>query len=121
MKDPNYGDRVIENAMDEATGWIQAGEAINAVNSGITALKRVAKELSQADFSTMKPEVAARTAAYIAKMVDEVARLIEFSQGKADSRPDPGLGELLKLLTDKQFETFGQWIDEAKASGRLAQ
>jgi hypothetical protein len=121
MKNYSYGDQVIENAVQEANGWMNTGEATKAVNSAIDALRKVAEYLAQTDFAGMKPEVAARTGAYLAKMVDEIARLVEFSQGKVDSRPDIGVGDLLRVLTNEQFEQFNRWIDEAMASGRLTQ
>ena len=121
MKDVSNGDRVIENATKNAGSWIDSGEAKKAVNSALEALRKCSEYLSQVDFSRMKPEVAARTGAYLAKTVDEVARLIEFSQGKADSRPDIGLGAMLPLFTNEQFAQLNRWIDEAKASGRLVQ
>jgi len=121
MKIYSYGDQVIENAVQEAAGWMKTGEAAKAVNSAIDALRKVAEYLAEADFAGMKPEVAARTGAYLAKMVDEIARLVEFSQGKPDSRPAIGLGDLLPVLTDEQFKQLSQWIDEAKTAGRLVQ
>jgi hypothetical protein len=121
MKNYSYGDKVIENAVQEAAGWMKTGEATKAVNSAIEALRRVSEYLAQVDFAGMKPEVAARTGAYLAKMVDEIARLVEFSQGKADSRPEIGLRDLLPVLTDEQFKELTRWVDEAKAAGRLTQ
>jgi hypothetical protein len=112
--DRTYGDRVIARAMDEATHWLKAGEAIEAVNSAIKALNAVAAHLAKCDFSTMKPDVAAKTATHLAKAIDETARLIELTQGRPDSRQNNGLGELLPLLTNEQFNTLCQWVEEAK-------
>lgn len=114
MKSFRYGDKVMDNAMDAATGWLDRDEAAKAVNTAIAALNKVSDYIAQADVTNMKPEIAARTLAHIAKMIDEVARLVEFSRGKADSRPAPGLGELLPYLTNEQFETLSRWIEEAQ-------
>jgi len=123
VNDNTYGDQVIDNAMADATGWLQAGEAKKAVNSGITALKRAAEELAHADFASMKPEIAARTAAYLAKMIDEVSRLIEFAAGKADSRPEVTVSAFLLELTDEELAFFDKALAriEAKAAGRPVQ
>src|SRR5262245_35372550 len=105
MKVSKYGDKVINNAMEAATGWMDSDEAARAVNTAIEALNKVSEYIAQADLTNMKPEIAARTLAHLAKMIDEVARLVEFAHGKADSRPAPGLSELLPLLTNEQFAT----------------
>jgi hypothetical protein len=113
-QDRTYGDRVIAKAMEEATHWMESGEAIEAVNSAIKALNAVSGYLAKCDFSSMKPEVAAKTATHLAKAIDETARLIELTQGRPDSRQNTGLNELLPLLTNEQFQTLWQWIEEAE-------
>ena len=113
-QDRSYGDKVIAKAMEDATHWMESGEAKSAVNSAIKALNGVSAYLATCDFSTMKPDVAAKTATYLAKMIDETARLIELTQGRPDSRTNGGLSELLPLLTDEQFQTVSQWIAEAQ-------
>jgi hypothetical protein len=112
--DRTYGDRVIDKAMEEATHWMESGEAKAAVNSAIKALNGVSAYLATCDFSTMKPDVAAKTATHLAKAIDETARLIELTQGRPDSRQNTGLSELLPLLTNEQFATLGRWIEEAE-------
>ena len=109
-----YGDKVIAKAMEDATHRMESGEAKAAVNSAIKALNGVPAYLATCDFSSMKPEVAAKTATHLAKAIDETTRLIELTQGRPDSRPNGGLSELLPLLTDEQFRTLGQWIEEAE-------
>jgi len=113
-QDKTYGDKVIAKAMEDATHWMESGEAKAAVNSAIKALNGVSAYLATCDFSSMKPDVAAKTATHLAKAIDETARLIELTQGRPDSRPNGGLSELLPLLTDEQFRTLGQWIEEAE-------
>ena len=112
--DRTYGDKVIAKAMEDATHWMESGEAKSAVNSAIKALNGVAAYLATCDFSSMKPDVAAKTATYLAKMIDETTRLIELTQGRPDSRSSGGLSELLPLLTDEQFQTVSEWIAEAQ-------
>ena len=112
-----YGDKVIAKAMEEATHWMESGEAKAAVNSAIKALNGVSAYLATCDFSSMKPEVAAKTATHLAKAIDETTRLIELTQGRPDSRPNGGLSELLPLLTDEQFQTLSRWIAEAQQKG----
>jgi len=113
-QDRSYGDRVIAKAMEEATHWMESGEAKAAVNSAIKALNAVSAHLAACDFSALKPDVAAKTATHLAKAIDETARLIELTQGRPDSRQNTGLSELLPLLTNEQFETLFEWVEEAK-------
>jgi hypothetical protein len=118
--DRTYGDKVIATAFAEATHWLKAGEAIEAVNSAIKALNAVAGHLAKCDFSTMKPDVAAKTATHLAKAIDETARLIELTQGRPDSRQNSDLSEILPLLTNEQFNTLFQWVEEAKQKRGLS-
>ena len=112
--DRTYGDKVIVKAMEDATHWMESGEAKSAVNSAIKALNGVSAYLATCDFSTMKPDVAAKTATHLAKAIDETTRLIELTNGRPDSRPNGGLSELLPLLTNEQFQTLSRWIEEAQ-------
>ena len=74
------------------------------------------KVMKEADYSTMKPTDAAKTISYLAKMVDEVVRLMEFAKGAPDSRSEVvGLSDLLKVLTQEQFYQLQDWIAAGKA------
>src|SRR5262245_13467525 len=116
-QDRTYGDKVIAKAMEDATHWMESGEAKAAVNSAIKALNGVSAYLATCDFSSMKPDVAAKTATHLAKTIDETTRLIEPTQGRPDSRSSGRLSDLLPLLTDEQFQTLSGWIEEAKQKG----
>ena len=61
-----------------------------------------------------------QTAAYTAKVVDEIYRLSEFAQGRADSRPDVGVGDLLQFISDEQLQVLMGWVQEAKARNVLS-
>ena len=57
------------------------------------------------------PEQLAKTLSYVAKTMDETARLLEYAAGRADSRSEVvGLSDLLKYLTNEQFEQVQGWI-----------
>ena len=86
-----------------------------AIADSITALSKIAFELKSQDYQGKDPDKIARTGAYLAKIVDETVRLIEFLDGNPDSRPDIGLGDMLKYLTAEQFRQFSQWIEEGRA------
>ena|SRR3990167_2428491 len=92
--------------------------AISSLNNALLAMQKIAVVLKDADYSTMKPENAAKTMSYLAKMVDEVVRLMEFAKGNPDSRPDIGLQDFLKYLSNEQFIQLNEWVASGKA--RLA-
>lgn len=57
----------------------------------------------------------AQTMAYTGKVLDEVYRLSEFAQGRADSRPELNAGNLLEFLSDDQILTLTSWVEAGKA------
>ena len=59
-----------------------------------------------------RPETVARALSLTAKMIDDTARLIHFTQGKPDSRPGSGQGEWLKALTNEQFAQVQLWVED---------
>ena len=97
------------------------------VNNAVAFLKTVSEKLLNTDLdgdycakckrSGPSAESLGKTFSYVAKTVDEIARLMEFSQGRADSRPDNGFGELVKLLTGEQFDQLQVWIKTARGGG----
>jgi len=89
--------------------------AETAIRDAVVALQKIAAELSSQDYAGKDPDRIARTGAYLAKIVDETVRLIEFLDGNPDSRPDLGLGDLLQYLTAEQFEQFQRWVEQGKA------
>lgn len=95
--------------------------AVDSLNNALLAMQKIAFVLKDADYSTMKPENAAKTMSYLAKMVDEVVRLMEFAKGNPDSRPDIGLQDFLKYLTDEQFLQLNDWISHGKAKLTIGQ
>lgn len=98
------------------------GELADALEMAVTASRRMADELANADFKGpycdkckrrgLTVHELAKSASYVAKMVDQIARLLEFAKGNADSRQEvTGLGDLLKVLSDDQFRQVCAWID----------
>lgn len=95
-------------------------DAYSALSNSVKVMKTVSEKLANADYDAglcehcnrkgMTPEALAKTLSYVAKTVDETTRLLEFAQGRADSRPDTGLADLMKLLTAEQWQTFQSWI-----------
>jgi hypothetical protein len=93
----------------------ESGAAINSLNDAILAMAKIAKALKDADYTKMKPENAAKCIQQLAKMVDETTRLMEFAKGNPDSRPDIGVQDFLKYLSNEQFVQLNEWISLGKA------
>jgi hypothetical protein len=95
-------------------------DAWEALSNSVKVMKDVSARLLTADYDGdyceeckrkgQSPESLAKTLSYVAKTVDEVTRLLEFAQGRADSRPDNGIADLMKVLTPEQWNTFQSWI-----------
>ena len=58
-----------------------------------------------------RPETVAKTMAVTAKVIDETARLLQFLQGRPDSRREVRQVEWLQALTKEQLATVQSWID----------
>ena len=95
-------------------------DAYEALSNSVKVMKQVSEKLLTADYDGdycpeckrkgVGPESLAKTLSYVAKTADETTRLLEFVQGRADSRPDTGISDLMKLLTPEQWSTFQSWI-----------
>jgi hypothetical protein len=95
---------------------IREGDAaINSLNDAILVLAKIIQGMKEKDLSTMKPAEAAKTGAYLVKIADEMVRLLEFSKGNPDSRPDIGVQDFLKYLSNEQFVQLNEWISLGKA------
>lgn len=99
-------------------------EALSALDYSVLAMERLAKHMASLDPAEAQPceacgrkgisiEQAGKTHAYMAKVVNEVTRLLQFERGKPDSRQEVvGLADLMKVLTEEQFETLNKWYEE---------
>ncbi len=111
----SMGDRVIESMMrDVAPRQLDPEKTRAALTAALESLKKQAEHLSTLDYSAMEPDKLAKTMTYTSKMLDEIFRLSEFSQGRADSRPELQGGGLLEHLTDGQIEELSRWVAEGK-------
>jgi hypothetical protein len=115
---------IIEAELRKSSVLTETQAALNSLDYATLALEKLSKHLASIDFGGEKPcehcgrkglspEVGGKTLAYIAKVVNEQARLIQFAKGAPDSRTEvTGLGDLLKVLSNEQFEQVSTWIDE---------
>jgi cytochrome c553 len=98
-------------------------EAQNAMNNCILAMEKIAIQLASIDYENLnpcdkchrkgiEPEGGAKSLSYIAKVVNETTRLLEYAKGNADQRSEiKGLEDLLKVLSQDQFTQVCAWIE----------
>ena len=106
-----YAERVMKDAMLASTGGLDLDLANKAIQRALEALAKQAEALSKTKYSRTKPDQVSRAFNHTGKTLDEIFRLMQFSRGQPDSRPDLG-SEWLKVLTDKQLDQVMQWVDE---------
>jgi len=125
----DHGDLVVKKAMEGATGGLPKDEALNAVNDAVEGMKQLAKRFRDGGHEEVKSSEIPRAMSYLAKTVDEVARLVAFMQGGPDSRAEvqtaaaeeTAYEEIFSRLTNEQFEIFHGWMREAKERKALNQ
>ena len=108
-----------------STPLTKSKDAIEGLNYAATALKKLAVHMASIEFGEEKfcehcgrkgisPEAGGKTLAYLAKVVNEEFRMLEFAKGKPDQRTEvTGLADLMKLLTNDEFKTVSEIIDTA--------
>jgi len=109
---------VLDTAIRELVGGVDLEVGTSAVNFALQALEKQVKVLAQAKYDGTKPELVGRTAAYTAKVADEITRLVQFARGGPDSRNEvqvsAELDKVLAELNDEQFQQFQQWMEQNK-------
>lgn len=114
----------IETELRKSSVLTRVEAAINSLDYASEALEKLSKHMASIDYGAenpcehcgrrgISPEAGGKTLAYVAKVVNEQARLLEFAKGKADTRTEVvGMAELFKVLTGEQFTQVSEWIDE---------
>lgn len=131
-RDSAYADNLLGAAMRMVTAGVDPDLASATVADALDALRAQAKALKAVEYSSeavkrVKCECGrvhevklpnfidlSKAMQNTAKMIDETARLTQFCQGKADSRPDVGGAglpmDVLRALTDGQLQQVMTWI-----------
>lgn len=101
---------------------------LNAVDNTASALEKLSKHIASIDFggqnpceacgrSGLSPEASGKLLAYLAKVVDELTRLVEFAKGKPDQRVEVAnlndLMRVLQALPNEKFLVASKLIEEA--------
>ena len=91
--------KILGNPEDARTAVDFQAQAMREMSALLVAKETVEK------YKNMSPEALAKTLTYVAKTMDETARLLEYAAGRADSRSEVvGLSDLLQLLNPDEFE-----------------
>ena len=107
----DYADRVLREAMAAATGGLDPAGAEQALEHAVKAIAKQMAALEATDYQGMSADQVARAVAHTTKAADVLFRLVEFSRGKPDSRPDLGT-DWLRALNDEQLRTVQRWIED---------
>ena len=115
-------DEAIKAEFRKSTVMSKTDEAHNALNDSVLAMQKLARLMAETNYEDMDycpeckrkgmaPEQAGKTLAYVAKMVNEITRLLQFAKGEADSRTEVvGLADLLRALPDDKAATVREWF-----------
>ncbi len=108
-----YADKIMRDALMRATGDLDLDAAAQAISDAVQALQKQAEVLKRAKYDHRKPEMVARAFSHTGKTLDELYRLVKFSKGQPDSRPDIG-AEWIQLLTDQELDELMRRAERAK-------
>jgi hypothetical protein len=112
----DYADRVIQAAMQTATGGLDADRVAEVVAKVVEAIDKQAAALKAATYRPEDYERIARAMAHAMKSADGLYRLVELASGRPDSRPDKAT-DWLRGLTDEQLRTAKETERPESGSG----
>ena len=121
----SYAERQLRATLLEITGGIDMEVARRTIGNAFEALEystricrdRLKNMVGAPQTENISIPELARTVNYLAKSVDEAYRLLQFADGKPDSRPEFGNGFLAALKPD-QLEQVSRWVEENKAASQ---
>ncbi len=127
--DSSYAERLMETALQSLSAGVDVEKASGTVSDCLEALGAQAKALKAAAYSANKrvkcpecshrfevqglgaPELA-KAMAHTAKVVDETARLVQFTSGRPDSRPGMVGADWITLLTNEELAMLQQRAEQ---------
>ena len=110
----HYADKVMRDALMRATGDLDLDAASQAISDAVQALQKQAEVLKRAKYDHRKPEMVARAFSHTGKTLDELYRLVKFSKGQPDSRPEIGAA-WIQLLTDEELAELTRRAEMSEA------
>lgn len=100
------GAKVLGEMVSQTMEWFDAPGAKGTVNECIKLSQKLVKSLMKDSLSDVGVKDKSQMLAYVGKTLDQVARLIQFSQGSPDSRQEVTLANLLPLLNEEEMVIF---------------
>ena len=133
-------DEILKQAIRNLAGGVDIETAHDAVADTLSGLREAAKAFKEMNFTEepfhvkcvkckaqfdvlipMRAETLAKAMSHAAKVIDETARLTQFVEGKADSRPDLSAVTGLQGLTNEQLQMVMGWLAENELRAKVAE
>jgi len=115
------GDAIVEQAKANTTQGLSTTDVAEAINDAVAGLQQLAKRFREEGGSdSIKPQDIPKNLSYMAKMIDEVTRLVSFVRGGPDSRieaqveasQDAAVDSFLRGFTNDQVQQMREWSRE---------
>lgn len=101
----------------DSMGWFDADPAKMTANEGVAFAHKLIKELMRDDLTEVKAKDKGQLLAYLAKAVDQLSRLVQFSQGEADTRTEVTVASLLPHLLPEELDIFDRALARLASTG----
>ena len=110
------GNKIAAGLVAETAEWFDAENAKPMVNECVKMSRKLIESLLKDNLDKQKPKDKTQMLAYVGKTLDQVARFIQFSAGKADQRTEVSVASLLPLLTEEELLIFNRALARMEAS-----
>ena len=106
MSQPGNGNKILGEMASQSMEWFDTTGARGTVNECVKFSQKLIQSLMKDNLSEVKTKDKSQMLAYVGKTLDQVARLVQFSAGGADSRQEVTLSSLLPLLSEEEMAIF---------------
>ena len=103
---PGNGNKILGEMVSQSMEWFDTVGARGTVNECVKFSQKLIQSLMTDDLGDVKTKDKSQMLAYVGKTLDQVARLVQFSAGGADSRQEVTLSSLLPLLSEDEMAIF---------------
>lgn len=111
------GDKIAADLVAQTAEWFDAGNAKPMVNECVKMSRKLIASLLSDDLGDVKAKDKSQMLAYVGKTLDQVARLVQFSEGKADTRQEITVASLLPHLSEEELAIFDKALARIEATG----
>lgn len=114
------GDRIAAELVAQTLEWFDADNAKPMVNACVKMSRKLIDSLLTDNLKEVKAKDKTQMLAYVGKTLDQVARFIQFSAGKPDSRAEVTVAALLPLLTEEELAIFNRALTRLESAPTVA-